>query len=170
MSLRTTLTFDLDDNVMSLKDMVHVCLGLKKRDIVEVNILTWRESWSTYEIVVGKVLTEDKVMSEFAECFAIKNIYINGKYIGSNSDSETETETDPYSEICEIFPMIDTVPIPPPVDSICKILPLLSILLKEGRIMIGNTETGAVGQAVGFAPADDGESILLYADEGVITA
>lgn len=156
MMSRTTFKFDLDDNVMSLKDMLHGCLGLRKKDIRDISIREWTDTWSTYVVILNKKLTEKELAYEFDGCLAVKNMYLDGQLIESDVDSVAEMYTR--------FPMLDKPTAKSPTPNISATLPLLYTLLKESSLMIGNATTGSVVQVTGFGPADDGESVLLYGD------
>ena len=186
------LEFDLDDDVMSLKDMLHECLGLRRKHIHECSIIKTEDSWTSYCVILNKELDEEDIVEEFGSCLSIRNICINGRPIDANADAEstdisdtdsdttsyseeteteTETETesedesvDPFQELAALFPMLDIATAAPLDPKIAAALPLLKELLRESRLIIGNSTTGAVAEVTGFGPADGGTSILLYGD------
>ncbi len=185
--IHTKFEFDLDEDVMSLKDMLHECLGLRRKDIHECTILKAEDGWTSYSVIVKRGLDEEDIVEEFAGCLAIRNIYIDGRLVdvddtddanstteGSDtdettsyseeSDSESEDEEDPFQEIANLFPMLDIATNPPLDPKIAAVIPLLKELMRESRLMIGNSTTGAVAELTGFGPADGGTSLLLYAD------
>jgi hypothetical protein len=181
---QTTLEFELDEDVMSLKDMLHECLGLRRKDIHECSIVKTEDGWTTYSVIVKKELDEEDIVEEFAGCLSIRNICVNGRPIDattvSSSDSESdettsyseesededesEDEEDPFQEFANLFPMLDIATNPPLDPKIAAVIPLLKELMRESRLMIGNSTTGAVAELTGFGPADGGTSLLLYAD------
>lgn len=179
---QTTLEFELDEDVMSLKDMLHECLGLRRKDIHECSIVKTEDGWTTYSVIVKRGLDEEDIVEEFAGCLSIRNICVNGRPIDattiSSSDSESdgttsyseesededEDEEDPFQELANLFPMLDIATNPPLDPKIAAVIPLLKELMRESRLMIGNSTTGAVAELTGFGPADGGTSLLLYAD------
>jgi hypothetical protein len=187
--IHTKFEFDLDEDVMSLKDMLHECLGLRRKDIHECSIVKTEDGWTSYNVIVNKALDEQEIAEEFAGCLAIRNIYIDGQPLdiddadsttisseesesetdettsySEESDSESEDEEDPFQEIANLFPMLDIATNPPLDPKIAAVIPLLKELMRESRLMIGNSTTGAVAELTGFGPADGGTSLLLYAD------
>jgi hypothetical protein len=186
--IHTKFEFDLDEDVMSLKDMLHECLGLRRKDIHECTIVKTEDGWTTYSVIVKKELDEEDIVEEFAGCLAIRNISVNGRPIDANADadsttisssdsesdettsyseeseSESEDEEDPFQELANLFPMLDIATNPPLDPKIAAVIPLLKELMRESRLMIGNSTTGAVAELTGFGPADGGTSLLLYAD------
>lgn len=179
---QTTLEFELDEDVMSLKDMLHECLGLRRKDIHECSIVKTEDGWTTYSVIVKRGLDEEDIVEEFAGCLSIRNICVNGRPIDSTtisssdsesdgttsyseeSESEDEDEEDPFQELANLFPMLDIATNPPLDPKIAAVIPLLKELMRESRLMIGNSTTGAVAELTGFGPADGGTSLLLYAD------
>lgn len=185
--IHTKFEFDLDEDVMSLKDMLHECLGLRRKDIHECSIVKTEDGWTSYSVIVKRGLDEEEIAEEFAGCLAIRNIYIDGRLIDADdadsttisseesetnettsyseeSESESEDEEDPFQEIANLFPMLDIGTNPPLDPKIAAVIPLLKELMRESRLMIGNSTTGAVAELTGFGPADGGTSLLLYAD------
>ena len=179
---QTTLEFELDEDVMSLKDMLHECLGLRRKDIHECSIVKTEDGWTTYSVIVKRGLDEEDIVEEFAGCLSIRNICVNGRPIDATtisssdsesdgttsyseeSESEDEDEEDPFQELANLFPMLDIATNPPLDPKIAAVIPLLKELMRESRLMIGNSTTGAVAELTGFGPADGGTSLLLYAD------
>ena len=183
---QTTLEFELDEDVMSLKDMIHECLGLRRKHIHESSIVKTEDGWTTYSVIVKKELDEEDIVEEFAGCLSIRNICVNGRPIDANADadsttisssdsesdettsyseeSESEDEEGPFQELANLFPMLDIATNPPLDPKIAAVIPLLKELMRDSRLMIGNSTTGAVAELTGFGPADGGTSLLLYAD------
>jgi hypothetical protein len=216
-SLTKVIQLDVDENVISIKDVVGECLGLVKKDVLDLRILGWSDDgWTSFELVVGSNITRERLEEEFEGCFAVKNVYLNGVIVdgcleddstaspdlsecdddeaetGSGSStsmeeqsSEEEDEEDDDSsdssdddssdsssttsssssssasdaeQLYTTFPVLDRTPNP----YSASLHPLLTDLIRSGRLIIGDTSTGNVAEAEGYGPADDGKSVLIY--------
>jgi hypothetical protein len=213
-SLTKVIQLDVDENVISIKDVVGECLGLVKKDVLDLRILGWSDDgWTSFELVVGSNITRGRLEEEFEGCFAVKNVYLNGVVVDgcleddstaspdlSECDDETESgsstsleehsddeddeddEDDDSSDssdddsddsssttssssslsdaekIYTTFPQMDRTPNP----YSSSLHPLLTDLIRSGRLIIGDTSTGNVAEAEGYGPADEGKSVLIY--------
>jgi hypothetical protein len=211
-SLTKVIQLDVDENVISIKDVVGECLGLVKKDVLDLRILGWSDDgWTSFELVVGSNITRERLEEEFEGCFAVKNVYLNGVVVdgcleddstaspdlsddgdtetgsstsleehsddddssdsssdsssitsssssSSSSSSATEADEDDAEKIYTTFPQMDRTPNP----FSASLHPLLTDLIRSGRLIIGDTSTGNVAEAEGYGPADDGKSVLIY--------
>jgi hypothetical protein len=213
-SLTKVIQLDVDENVISIKDVVSECLGLVKKDVLDLRILGWSDDgWTSFELVVGSNITRGRLEEEFEGCFAVKNVYLNGVVVdgcleddstaspdlsecddddtesgsstsveehsddeddeddrssdGSSDDSDDSSSTTSSSssssasdaeKIYTTFPQMDRTPNP----YSSSLHPLLTDLIRSGRLIIGDTSTGNVAEAEGYGPADDGKSVLIY--------
>ncbi len=213
-SLTKVIQLDVDENVISIKDVVGECLGLVKKDVLDLRILGWSDDgWTSFELVVGSNITRERLEEEFEGCFAVKNVYLNGVVVdgcleddstaspdlsecdddddtelGSStsaeehrdedddssdssdddsSDSSSTTtsssssesdEDDDAEQLYTTFPVLDRTSNP----YSASLHPLLTDLIRSGRLIIGDTSTGNVAEAEGYGPADDGKSVLIY--------
>ena len=213
-SLTKVIQLDVDENVISIKDVVGECLGLVKKDVLDLRILGWSDDgWTSFELVVGSNITRERLEEEFEGCFAVKNVYLNGVVVdgcleddstaspdlsecddddetesgssismeeqsddddssddsddsssttsssssSSSSSSATESEDD-AEKIYTTFPQMDRTSNP----FSASLHPLLTDLIRSGRLIIGDTSTGNVAEAEGYGPADEGKSVLIY--------
>jgi hypothetical protein len=211
-SLTKVIQLDVDENVISIKDVVGECLGLVKKDVLDLRILGWSDDgWTSFELIVGSNITRERLEEEFEGCFAVKNVYLNGVVVdgcleddstaspdlsecddddtetgsstsveeqsddedddssddsddsssttsSSSSSSATEADEDDAEKIYTTFPQLDRTPNP----YSSSLHPLLTDLIRSGRLIIGDTSTGNVAEAEGYGPADDGKSVLIY--------
>lgn len=213
-SLTKVIQLDVDENVISIKDVVGECLGLVKKDVLDLRILGWSDDgWTSFELVVGSNITRERLEEEFEGCFAVKNVYLNGVIVdgcleddstaspdlsddgdtesgssismeeqsddddddssddsddsssttsssssSSSSSSATEADEDDAEKIYTTFPQMDRTSNP----FSASLHPLLTDLIRSGRLIIGDTSTGNVAEAEGYGPADDGKSVLIY--------
>jgi hypothetical protein len=212
-SLTKVIQLDVDENVISIKDVVGECLGLVKKDVLDLRILGWSDDgWTSFELVVGSNITRERLEEEFEGCFAVKNVYLNGvvvdgcleddstaspdlsecdddetesgssisleeesdedddssdsseddssdsSSITSSSSSSESDEDDDAEKIYTTFPQLDRTSKP----FSASLHPLLTDLIRSGRLIIGDTSTGNVAEAEGYGPADDGKSVLIY--------
>jgi hypothetical protein len=212
-SLTKVIQLDVDENVISIKDVVGECLGLVKKDVLDLRILGWSDDgWTSFELVVGSNITRERLEEEFEGCFAVKNVYLNGvvvdgcleddstaspdlsecdddetesgssisleeesdedddssdsseddssdsSSITSSSSSSESDEDDDAEKIYTTFPQLDRTSNP----FSASLHPLLTDLIRSGRLIIGDTSTGNVAEAEGYGPADEGKSVLIY--------
>jgi hypothetical protein len=212
-SLTKVIQLDVDENVISIKDVVGECLGLVKKDVLDLRILGWSDDgWTSFELVVGSNITRERLEEEFEGCFAVKNVYLNGVVVdgcleddstaspdlsecdvdetesgsstsleeqsdeddgdddssdssdNDSSDSSSTTSSSSSSsasdaeKIYTTFPQMDRTSNP----FSASLHPLLTDLIRSGRLIIGDTSTGNVAEAEGYGPADEGKSVLIY--------
>ena len=210
-SLTKVIQLDVDENVISIKDVVGECLGLVKKDVLDLRILGWSDDgWTSFELVVGSNITRERLEEEFEGCFAVKNVYLNGVVVdgcleddstaspdlsecddddtelgssisveehsddedddssdSSDDDSDDSSSTTSSSssssasdaeKIYTTFPQMDRTSNP----FSASLHPLLTDLIRSGRLIIGDTSTGNVAEAEGYGPADEGKSVLIY--------
>jgi hypothetical protein len=208
-SLTKVIQLDVDENVISIKDVVGECLGLVKKDVLDLRILGWSDDgWTSFELVVGGNITRERLEEEFEGCFAVKNVYLNGVVVdgcleddstaspdlsecdedetesGSSTSLEEQSEGDDEDDdssdssdddsstssssssssasdaeqLYTTFPVLDRTPNP----YSASLHPLLTDLIRSGRLIIGDTSTGNVAEAEGYGPADDGKAVLIY--------
>lgn len=205
-SLTKVIQLDVDENVISIKDVVVECLGLAKKDVLDLRILGWSDDgWTSFELVVASKITRERLEEEFEGCFAVKNVYLNGAVVdgcleddstaspdlSDDEDNEDETETgassvtaeekddddsssttssssssssdsttsaDTVEDIYTTFLVLDRTGNP----FSASLHPLLTDLIRSGRIIIGDTSTGNVAEAEGYGPADDGKAVIIY--------
>ena len=225
--LTQVIQLDVDENVISIKDVVCGCLGLSKKELLDLRILKWSDDdWTTYEIVAKKAVSKRSLAHEFGGCFAVKNVYLDGEVVDTceeddstaspdlsedeedeedeeddedyesvssesesstentsldttisdaSTDTDTDTDTDASSisiqsetddpppfddaeEVYATFPMMDRNPNP----FSASLHPLLTDLIRSGRVILGELSTGRVLEAQGYGPADNGRSVLIY--------
>jgi hypothetical protein len=78
--------------------------------------------------------------------------------ITSSSSSSESDEDDDAEKIYTTFPQLDRTSNP----FSASLHPLLTDLIRSGRLIIGDTSTGNVAEAEGYGPADEGKSVLIY--------
>ncbi len=93
----TYLRFSINENVLSLRDLVG-CLGIDKKDIHAMRLVTIGEDdWNTYEFDLDCLLTAKEIDDEFGGTYVIKNVYVNGialeEYDYDDTESTQETVT-----------------------------------------------------------------------------
>jgi hypothetical protein len=94
-SLTKVIQLDVDENVISIKDVVGECLGLVKKDVLDLRILGWSDDgWTSFELVVGSNITRERLEEEFEGCFAVKNVYLNGVVVDGCLEDDSTASPD----------------------------------------------------------------------------
>lgn len=97
MALASTkvIQLDVDENVISIKDVVGECLGLVKKDVLDLRILGWSDDgWTSFELVVNSNITRERLEEEFEGCFAVKNVYLNGTVLDTCLEDDSTASPD----------------------------------------------------------------------------
>ena len=113
-STTTYLRFAINEDVLSLRDLV-TCLRIDKKDIHGMRLVDIGEDdWNTYEFDINGLLTAKDLDDEFGGTYVIKNVYLNGialeeyeyddtestqETVDSDLLNDTEVEEDDESEI-----------------------------------------------------------------------
>jgi hypothetical protein len=87
----TYLRFSINENVLSLRDLVG-CLGIAKKDIHAMRLVVIGEDdWNTYEFDLDCLVTAKEIDAEFGGTYVIKNVYVNGIALEDYDYDDTES-------------------------------------------------------------------------------
>ena len=116
-STTTYLRFAINEDVLSLRDLV-TCLRIDKKDIHGMRLVDIGEDdWNTYEFDINSLLTAKDLDDEFGGTYVIKNVYLNGialeeyeyddtestqETVDSDLLNDTEVEEDDESEVSDV--------------------------------------------------------------------
>jgi hypothetical protein len=90
-STTTFLRFSINEDVLSLRDLV-TCLRIDKKDIHAMRLVDiGADDWNTYEFDINGVLSAQDLDDEFGGTYVLKNVYLNGVALEDYDYDDTES-------------------------------------------------------------------------------